>query len=339
MTKKIIYIDNFLSKHGYLPTIAEVLVKQLRTEGYEIICSSNVKNKALRLPDMLKTIWANRKNSIALIATYSTDAFYFACVCASYCRLLNIKYIPCLHGGDLPGRIKKSRSLSKKIFGKAYINVAVSGYLQQAMQQNNWPATCIPNPINIELYNFKERAACKPRLLWVRSFHQLYNPKLAIHILAKLVPEYPDAVLLMIGPDKDGSFAECIQLAKELKVESNILFKGFVTKEEWTALSVQYDLFINTTNFDNLPVSVIEAMALGMVVISTDVGGLPYLITNNQDGVLVPPLDADAFVSAVNNVLNNPAIANGLSLAARKSAMKYDWSNVRTLWNNLLQDI
>ena len=339
MTNKIIYIDNFLSQHGYAPTIAEVLVKQLRLEGYEIICASSVKSQVPRLADMLKTIWQHRKNSVVLIATYSTSAFYFACACAWLCRQLNIKYIPCLHGGNLPERITNSPSLSKKLFGKAYINVAVSGYLQKSMQQHGWPCTCIPNPVNIELYQYKERMACKPRLFWVRSFHQLYNPHLAVQILAKLLDDYKDAELMMIGPDKDGSYATCMQLAKEVGIENHVTFKGFTSKQEWTELSADYDIFINTTNFDNLPVSIIEAMALGMVVVSTDVGGLPYLIKNTVNGVLLPPNDVTAFTDTIKQIVENPTLANRLSKQARQSAEGYDWGNVRILWNKLLREI
>ncbi len=339
MTNKIIYIDNFLSQHGYAPTIAEMLVKQLRLEGYEIICSSSVKSQIPRLADMLKTIWLHRKNSVVLIATYSTSAFYFASTCAWLCRRLNIKYIPCLHGGNLPERITNSPSLSKKIFGGAYINVAVSGYLQKSMQQNGWLSTCIPNPVNIEFYPYKERAVCMPRLFWVRSFHQLYNPQLALHVLAKLLAEYNDAALMMIGPNKDGSYASCMQLAKELGIEKHVTFKGFTSKQEWTELSAGYDIFINTTNFDNLPVSVIEAMALGMVVVSTNVGGLPYLLENNVNGILLPPNNVSAFTTAIKQVVETPTFANQLSKNARQSAEGYDWANVRILWNNLLQNI
>ena len=339
MKKKIIYIDNFLSKHGFAPTIAEVLVKQLRNEGYEIITTSEVKSKLPRLLDMFATIWKHRKNSIALIATYSTNAFYFACACAAFCRKLNIPYIPCLHGGNLPKRIKNSPALAKKIFGKAYTNVAVSGYLQKAMKENNWASIVIPNPVNIELYPFKERITCSPRMLWVRSFHKLYKPTLALDILSKLLLTHKDASLMMIGPDKDGSYNTCLQLAKEMGIENNVGFKGFVTKEEWIKISAGYDFFINTTNFDNLPVSVIEAMALGMVVVSTNVGGLPFLINNNDNGLLLPPDDATAFVNAIDIVLKDNRLANKLSNGARQSALQYGWSNVRVLWNELLQNM
>jgi glycosyltransferase involved in cell wall biosynthesis len=253
--------------------------------------------------------------------------------------MLGVTYIPCLHGGNLPERIKKWPALSKKLFGGAYINVAVSGYLQQPMAQHGWPSTVIPNPINIRQYPFKHRAACRPRLLWVRSFHQLYNPQLAVRVLANLSAKYADAALTMVGPDKDGSLAQCTQLAKQLGVESKMAFKGFLSKQEWVQLAADHDIFINTTNFDNLPVSVIEAMALGMPVISTNVGGLPWLVEDGITGLLVPANDEAVFTAAIEKIVANPPLADALSGNARQAAENYDWKNVGVLWHTLLDSI
>ena len=176
-------MDNFLTGHGHTPTTGSTLVKLFKQEGYTVIPTSNKQNKLLRLADMVLTIFRHRKNSVVLIATYSTSAFYFACTCAMVCRLFNVPYIPCLHGGNLPGRIKNSPNLAAGIFGKSFINVAVSGYLKQSMDLHNWKCVEIPNNINIGEYSYRYRSLINPRLLWVRSFHEIYNPGLAIRIV------------------------------------------------------------------------------------------------------------------------------------------------------------
>jgi glycosyltransferase involved in cell wall biosynthesis len=107
-------------------------------------------------------------------------------------------------------------------------------------------------------------------------------------------------------------------------------------RPEWTRLSGDYDIFINTTDFDNHPVSVIEAMALGLPLVSTNVGGLPYLIENGRDGILVPPQDADAFVKAIEDLLQNPAKASRLAHEARRKVEAFDWALLKTEWLRLL---
>jgi len=79
----------------------------------------------------------------------------------------------------------------------------------------------------------------------------------------------------MVGPDKDSSLGEAKDLAKQLGVAESVTFTGVLPKAQWHQLSEKFDIFINTTNIDNMPVSIIEAMALGLPIVSTNAGGLP----------------------------------------------------------------
>ncbi len=335
MARTIIYIDNFLTAHGHTPTTGEVLTKLFEKNGYAVIRAGTKKGKPARLAEMLGIIAKNRQ-AVVLIATYSTSAFYFAWAAAQLCRLLGIIYLPCLHGGNLPNRIKNNPILSRQVFGHSRTNIVVSGYLQNAVQAKGWPSVLIPNNININAYPYLHRAAVRPRLLWVRSFHNIYNPGLAVKLVADLLQTYPDAMLTMVGPDKDGSLAECKKLAEELGVTGIIHFTGRLTVQEWVELSARHDIFINTTNFDNLPVSVIEAMALGMPVVSTNVGGLQYLITHQVDGILVPPGDAGAFAAQIEYLVNNPTATSAISTQARREASRYSEEIVMQQWRQLL---
>jgi len=89
----------------------------------------------------------------------------------------------------------------------------------------------------------------------------------------------------MVGPDKDGSMEVC----KKYVLINNlpVTFTGKLKKKNWTGLASKFDIFINTSNIDNSPLSVIEAMALGLPVITTNVGGIPFLIDHKVDGILI----------------------------------------------------
>jgi glycosyltransferase involved in cell wall biosynthesis len=173
----------------------------------------------------------------------------------------------------------------------------------------------------------------------VRSFHEIYNPEMAIHVLAEVKKSVPGAELLMVGPDKDGSMDKCRVLATELGVADSVEFTGRLEKADWISRATAYDLFLNTTHFDNLPVSVIEALALGMIVISTNVGGIPYLIQDQANGMLVADGDVAQMTNCVLRVLNDEANAQRQSEAARKTAETYDWNNIKQAWNSLLQPL
>lgn len=336
--KKIVYVGNKLSKKGKTVTSIETLGKLLQQEGYETILTSAKKNKLLRILDMFWTVLKHSKNtSYILIDTYSTLNFYYALIIAYTARTLKIPYVPILRGGDLPNRIIKSKKYSDIIFKNAYKNIAPSEYLHSIFIAQGYDNTLfIPNNIELQHYTFKERAVITPKLLWVRSFRSIYNPTMAIEVLRKLKETHPEASLCMIGPEADDSYRETKHLVNKYNLTEDVLFTGMLSKEAWRTKSEAYDIFINTTNFDNTPISVIEAMALGLPVVSTNVGGLPYLISDNQDGLLTPKGDVLAMVNTIKNLLNNPRKAKDISLKAREKVSDFDWEKVKTKWVSVL---
>lgn len=289
---------------------------------------------------MLSAIWKYRyKIDVVLIDTYSTAAFYFAGAGGRLCSMLGVKYIPILHGGNLPKRIKQSPVLSKHLFANSHTNIAVSGYLNKHMIDAGYKNELIENNIVINDYTFKLRSKLSAKLLWVRAFHETYNPLMAIRLIEKLKDIYTDIQLTMVGPDLDGSMQKCKELAAKTGVELQIIFTGKLSKQEWTTLAEQSDIFINTTNFDNQPVSLIEAMALGLPVVSTNVGGIPYLVEHGKTGLLVKADDTDAMSNAVQQLLNNETFAAQLSKNGRHKAEQFDWNVIIKKWKHLFSTI
>ncbi|MFD1614973.1 glycosyltransferase family 4 protein [Gelatiniphilus marinus] len=336
--KTLLYIGNKLSNQGKTVTSIETLGKFLEAEGYIVKTASSKTNKVLRLMDMLYHVIKYRKQThFVLIDTYSTSNFYYAFFVSQLCCFLNLKYIPILRGGNLPNRLKSHPKLSKPIFNKSHINVAPSKYILsnfEAMGYSN--VVCIPNTIEIKKYPFKLRSFDKIKLLWVRSFSKIYNPLLAIQVLKALKDENIETELCMVGPENDGSLQETKNYAKELNLEVD--FKGKLNKDAWVKLSESFNIFINTTNFDNMPVSVIEAMAVGLPVVSTNVGGMPYLISTGKNGILIEPNNAEAFVNAIKKIKNQPEKTIDIITSARKKAEAFNWGTVKNQWIKLFNN-
>lgn len=334
--KKILYIGNKLSEHGLNKTTIETLGENLKCEGFNIVSVSNKKSFLLRLLNMCWATLTIPKVDFILIDTYSTRAFWYAFLCSQISRVRKIKYCPILHGGNLPIRLRKSPFFSSLIFKKAYKNVAPSNYLKYEFERLGYNNVIyIPNSIELDKYEFKFRKKIEPRLLWVRAFASIYNPEMAIHVFQKIKEKYPNASLTMIGPDKDGSLKLIQQKAKEFNLEVN--FTGKLTKEEWHKLSEEQDIFINTTHFDNTPVSVMEAMALGLPVVSTNVGGIPYLIEDSKTGLLVNDNDTVDMTNKIVQLLQNENLTKDLSQNGRVLAESWGWENVKFFWQKLLQ--
>lgn len=335
---KILYIGNDLAKRTNYNSSMNTLSELLEGNGFVIYRSSSKANKVLRILDMLYMVFSYRKKvSYVFIDTFSTLNFYYALFISQLSRLLKLKYIPILHGGNLPYRLKKNNFFSSLIFENSHINVAPSNYLKTEFDNYGFTTEFIPNILEIENYKFKIRNSFQPKLLWVRAFDKIYNPTLAILVLKKLKNDYPNSMLTMVGPVKDDSYSEVIKLIDKLKLNDSVKITGVLKKEVWHKISADSDIFINTTNIDNTPVSVMESMALGLPVVSTDVGGLPYLINNNIDGLLVEKNNPELMCNAINHLLTNNNSAITIANNARKKAESFSWNDVKKKWLEILK--
>lgn len=337
MNKNLLYIGNKLQKHGFNQTAIETLGSFLTNEGFTITYSSDKKNKILRFFDMLfSTLFYAKNVDYVLIDTYSTTNFWYAFFCSQITRILKVNYIPILHGGNLPNRLKNNLVLCQMIFKNAYINVAPSNYLYSKFKENGFEnVVFIPNSIDLETYEFKQRVEAQPNLLWVRAFDKIYNPKMAIYVFKFIKNKFPNAVLTMVGPDKDGSLIETKLLAKQLNLE--VTFTGKLSKKEWISLTNDYSFFINTTHFDNTPISVIEAMALGLAVVSTKVGGIPYLLSDKKNALLSKDNDAKQMANHIEELILNPTLYATIVENAHDLVKNMDWEVVKHNWNALLK--
>jgi len=334
--KRLLYIGNKLSNSSSNITTIETLGNLLIGEGHEVFFSSNKTNKIVRIFDMLLAVIRHRKVDYVLIDTYSTLNFYYAFFVSQLCRLFGIKYIPILHGGNLPARLKKSPRKSKLLFKHAHSCISPSQYLKTSF--NDFGLTnivYIPNTIEIENYPFLTRTVDKPRLLWVRSFKEIYNPLMAIKVAKQLADEGFNVSLCMVGPDGDGSYLYATSLVRELGMD--VRFTGKLPRKEWADLSKEYNVFINTSYFDNMPVSLIEAMALGLPVVTTNVGGIPTLVKGGEDALLVEPDNVAQMTEAVKSLINTPELTKSLTNAARKKAKEFDWLSIKEKWQQILK--
>lgn len=270
---------------------------------------------------------------IIIIDVFSTNAFWFAFINNELAKILNIPTILVLHGGNLPFRFKVSPNLSRRLLFNAKSIVSPSNYLKSHAENIlGKNVTVINNPIIFNEYPFYQKEYESIHLLWVRSFHQIYRPEMAIEVCRLLKTSWPKLKITMIGPDKDGSLLKVQKLADDYKISSQLHLKGYMSKSDWIMESKNANIFINTTSVDNTPVSIVEALALGLPVVSTNVGGIPYLLQHNETALLIDDGDVIAMVSAIESImfdsaLRNNLIQNGRALAKQMDSMKIlnDW--------------
>lgn len=336
MKRNLVYIGNHLQDSNKNPTYSLQLISKLTQEGYQVVAASSKTNKVLRYLDMWTTLYKNRKRcDFVLIDTYSTWNFYYAITLAWWARRFGLKYIPILHGGRLPERLAKNPVKVKKYCSLAYKVISPSAYLSEAFAvQGIDNVQVIPNAIELSKFPFRSKTQNRQKILWLRAFYGIYNPQMAIKAFKIVKDEFPKAQLTMVGPADKSVLSSCVDLAAKLSLE--VVFIDKVRQAQWIELAGHNDIFLNTSNFDNTPLSVIEAMALGLTVVTTNVGGMPYLIENTKEGLLVRANDPEHMAQAIKKLLTDTKLMASLTIKARSKVERYKWEVVIKDWKAVL---
>lgn len=335
----ILLINSFLSSGSSYSSSAG-LATHLQAKGVTVICTSSKQNRVIRLADMLFTCIRHKQEyNVANIAVFSGNAFLWAEITSLLLYWLKKPIVLTLHGGSLPKfSLNNSRRVTR-VLQRAAAVTAPSAFLAERMKPFYPDIQVIPNAIDLSSYNFRPRKAAAPRLIWLRRFHEIYNPMLVAPIIADLQRDFPTVEISMIGPVEDNTRDKTIQAAEALDITNRITIIPGVPKSSVPMFLNSADIFLNTTNVDNQPVSVLEAMACGLCVVSTNVGGVPYLIRSGVDGLLCPPNDCQAMSEAVRRILRDSQLALELSSNARARAETHDWSIVLQKWEELFASI
>ncbi len=324
---------------GHVTTQGLILADRLVEEGFGVLAVSSKLNRLRRLLDIVWTIARNcRKTDVLIVEVYSGLGFFLADVASFLGKLLGIPSILVLHGGNLPDFAEKYPRWVKRVLRRAYTLVAPSSFMAERMSQYGFEVRVIPNVIDLENYGRRLRRAISPKLIWMRSFHPIYNPQMALDAFAAVRRELPDATLVMAGVDK-GLEAAVKDSARRMGIGDAVRFPGFLDESAKIKEFSGADIYLNTNRIDNMPVSVVEACAMGLPVIATDVGGLSHLITHGETGLLVSDGDAAEMADAVLALVGGPDLVERLSANGRLLAERSAWATVRQSWEELFDQI
>lgn len=331
---KLLLAGNFLSSLRGYRSVMEDLAEKLRDSASTLICASPYRAGWARGLHMCSTALFRRWNyDFALVDLFSGRAFIWGATLSFLLAGLRCPFILVLRGGALPDFARRYPKRVKACLSLASAVIAPSRYLLEQMRPYRSDIRMLPNPLDVKTCTFTLRERPQSRLVWVRSFHEIYNPSLALKVGALLAVDYPETRLTMVGPDRgDGSLQHVQQLVEDLHLVNRVTLAGAVPQADVPYWMTKGDIFLNTTNVDNTPVSVLQAMACGVCVVSTNAGGIPYLLEHERDALLVSPDDPLAMATAVRRLLADPGLAKQLARNARQKAEQFDWTIILPQW-------
>jgi glycosyltransferase involved in cell wall biosynthesis len=207
--------------------------------------------------------------------------------------------------------------------------VVPSPFLRDVLATFGIRADVIANTIDLREFTYRMRDPLRPRFLSTRNFEPLYNVGCVLRAFALVQARYPEASLTLVGGGSQDQALRSLSSALSLH---HVTFAGRVPPGEIHRYYESADIYVQSPSIDNMPLSVLEAFASGLPVVSTAVGGVPSILTDGVHGLLAPDDDPAAVAARMMTCLERPDVARQLAAAARETCLHYDWPVVRQGW-------
>ena len=214
--------------------------------------------------------------------------------------------------------------------------VAPSGYLVAVFGKHGLEASSIFNVVDTGRFVFRKRDPVRPLFLSNRNLEPLYNVGCIVRAFARIQSVVPEARLLIAG---DGSERDSLaNLVANLGL-TNVEFLGSVAPADMPRVYDRADIYLNSPNLDNMPNSIIEAFASGLAVVSTNAGGIPYIVEHERNGLLVEVGDHETLAREGMRLLEEPGLVERITGRAKADCENYSWSQVRDQWVKLYREL
>ncbi len=247
-------------------------------------------------------------------------------------RLFGKHVILNYHSGEAVDHFTRWPS-AVRLMRLAHEIIVPSEYLVEVFAQFGIRARAIFNFVDMARIPYRRRTALAPRFLSNRNLEPLYNVSVVLRAFGHIQTEYPAAELVVAGFGSQRGMLET--LARELGLR-NVTFVGRVPSDEMGALYNAADVFLNGSDVDNMPLSILDAFAAGVPVVTTDAGGIPYLVRNETNGLLVSRDDDSAMAQACLRLLRDDSLATRIADTARQECLdRYSWPAVAAQWEAL----
>lgn len=212
--------------------------------------------------------------------------------------------------------------------------VVPSGFLEDIFNKYNVETAVIPNVIDMTKFchssKMHKTASSSLQLLVPRNLDPVYDVATAIKAFNLVKEEFEDIRLLVTGIGPELEMLE--KLVLSLGLQEAVEFTGKLTNTQMADLYTSVDIVLNPSLADNLPVSLLESLASGIPVITTNVGGIPYLIENNRNGLLVSPGNVVEMANAIKRLIGNASLRENLINNGLDYVKQYEWKSLRSKW-------
>ncbi len=251
-------------------------------------------------------------------------------------RARGIPVVVNYRGGEAERFLRGGGAVVRFSMRRAAALIVPSGFLQQVFARYNMPAKIVPNIIDLEKFHPADHPPASPHVVLARNLERLYDIDSGLRAMATLLRSHPQARMSIAGSGPERERLEA--LANELGIAARVRLTGRLDSLEMAALYRDASLSLNTALADNMPNSVLEALACGLPVVSSDVGGVPFLVRHEETALLVRPGDADAMAAAMARLIEDDDLRRRLIRNGRDHVQAFTWERVGRQWLDLYRE-
>lgn len=282
-----------------------------------------------RLVPYLFALWqqAGRCHVMHVMANSGWSWHLFAAPAIWMAKLRNTPVIVNYRGGEAESFLARSTPSVRMSMSRAAALIVPSGFLKAVFARFGMPATIVPNIVDIARFNNPTpHRAARRHLLIARNLEPIYDNETAIRAFAAVHGKHPEATLTIAG---SGPSADSLRaLAESLGLAGAVTFVGRLDRDAMAEAYRKADIAINPSRVDNMPNSVLEALASGVPVVSTNVGGVPFIVNDGQTALLVPAQSPEAMAEAILRLMDDAALSKKLVDNGLAEVQKYTWQRV-----------
>lgn len=283
-----------------------------------------------RLIQYLAALWRalGRADVAHLMANSGWSWHLFSAPALWIGRMRGTPVVVNYRGGHADEFLARQACLVRPSMRRAACLVVPSGFLRAVFGKYGMAADVVPNIVDTQRFRPTEAGPQDaPVILVARNLEPIYDNASAIRALALVRARFPAARLVIAGSGPEA--ASLRQLATTLGLEASVTFSGRVDAADMPDLYRSACVALNPSRVDNMPNSVLEALASGVPVVSTRVGGVPYIVEHEKTALLVEPGAPGQMADAIMRILAEPELAQRLRRHGLAAVQDYTWQKIK----------
>ena len=240
-----------------------------------------------------------------------------------------------LHFGLLESEkyLSRWRNLLNPIFRMAHQIVVNSRYTAAVFSRYGLPAKTVISPADVDVIEGRQIDSVQPKILVDRPLEAIYNVACVLAAFRIVKQKYPRAEMMIAG---EGSQRWELERQIERGRISGVTFVDAPDVAARRALLKQADMYVNASLLDDAPLSIIEALASGLPVVTTDAGGIPHIVKDRVNGLTVPVSDYALMAERIIELIEHPELVQQLSQQGVREAGRFSWGATRAGWVSTL---